>query len=327
MAEVTRRDFIKIFGGGVVGAGLAGGLISSLACGTKTETEEVEPVLQILKEVAANRPPVIWLQGAGCTGCSVSLLNSVHPDIAEILLKIISLNAHQTVMAATGSQALAVFEDAATNSAMAGQFYLVVEGAVPTAEEGKYAIFGEKTVREWVEDLGAKAAAVVAVGTCAAFGGIPASNPTQTNTGMKPVSEILTAANIATPVMNIPGCPPHPDWIVGSVAHVLLYGLPELDSYARPTLFYGDIIHRNCPRFYDFENERYAQKLGDEGCLVFLGCKGPIAHADCPQRQWNNGTKWCVGAQAPCIGCVQPEFPDGLSPLYSKVADEFLAAL
>ncbi|MBF0119489.1 MAG: hydrogenase small subunit [Desulfobacterales bacterium] len=312
--EFNRRNFIKIFGASAVGIGLAGGLNSTGAA----ESLNVEKVLPVLEKIVEDRQPVIWFQGAGCTGCSVSLLNTVHPDIAEVLTKIISLEAHQTVMASSGEQALGVFEEACEKKA--GKFILIVEGAVPTAENGRYGFFGEspkgeQTILSWVKKLGNAAKAVVAVGTCAAFGGIPSAQPNII--GAKSVAEVL-----GKQVVNVPGCPPHPDWIVGTLAHVLLFGLPELDEEGRPKLFYGNTIHANCPRYFDFENKRYANNLGDDGCLVFLGCKGPIAHADCSQRRWNNSVNWCIGSNAPCIGCVQPEFPDDISPLYTKLPDE-----
>jgi hydrogenase small subunit len=284
--------------------------------------ENVEKVLPVLEKIVAERQPVLWFQAAGCTGCTVSLLNSVHPDIAEILTKIISLEAHQTVMAAAGEKAVHVFEEAVEKKA--GKYLLIVEGAVPTAKHGHYGFFGEtkngeQTILTWITRLGQSAKAVVAVGTCAAFGGIPSAHPNII--GAKSVSQVL-----GTTVVNVPGCPPHPDWIVGTLAHVLLFGLPELDEFGRPRLFYDSVIHSNCPRYFDFEKEHYAKHLGDEGCLVFLGCKGPITHADCPNRHWNSGVNWCIGSNAPCAGCVQPEFPDKLSPLYAKLPDEKIYA-
>jgi hydrogenase small subunit len=310
---LTRREFIKIFGATAAGIGLAGVSVSGAMA-----AEKVAKVLPVLEKIAADRPPVIWFQGAGCTGCSVSLLNTVHPDIAEVLTKIISLEAHQTVMGATGQQALGVFEEAVEKKA--GKFILIVEGAVPTAENGLYGRFGEDekgdlTILSWIKRLGAAAKTVVAVGTCAAFGGIPAAEPNLI--GAKSVGAVLGKA-----VVNVPGCPPHPDWMVGTLAHLLLFGLPALDEFGRPKLFYGNVIHSNCPRYFDFEKQQYARHLGEEGCLVFLGCKGPVAHADCGQRLWNNGVNWCIGSKAPCLGCVQPEFPDKLSPLYAALPDE-----
>jgi len=312
---MTRREFLRIFGATAAGIGLAGGITSSVLAG-----EKAEKVLPVLKKIAADRPPVVWFQAAGCTGCSVSLLNAVYPDIAEVLTKIISLQAHPTLMAATGEGALGVFEEAVEKQA--GKYILIVEGAVPTAEKGLYGRFGEDergdlTLLDWVRKLGGAAKAVMAVGTCAAFGGIPAAEP-------NPIGAKSVGAVLGRKVINVPGCPPHPDWMIGTLAHLLLFGLPELDEYSRPRLFFREVIHFNCPRYYDFEKQRYARHLGDEGCLVFLGCKGPIAQADCSQRLWNNGVNWCIGSKAPCLGCVQPEFPDKLSPLYAALPEEKL---
>jgi hydrogenase small subunit len=111
---------------------------------------------------------------------------------------------------------------------------------------------------------------------------------------------------------------------VGTVAAILLDGLPrpeELDEFRRPKAFYGKLIHENCPRRAYFDEGKFAQKFSDEGCLYELGCKGPVTYADCPLRLWNNGTNWCIGNGAPCMGCVEPGFPDVVSPLYEKITD------
>jgi hydrogenase small subunit len=203
---------------------------------------------------------------------------------------------------------------------------LIVEGAIPKAEDGIYGAIGEKegravTMVQRVESLGSNALSVIALGTCAAFGGIPAADPNPT--GCVGVGEALRAANISTPVINVPGCPPHPDWLVGTLAHILLLGLPkaeDLDEYGRPKAFYGQLIHENCPRRAYYDEGKFAKKLGDPGCLYELGCKGPVTYADCPLRLWNNGVNWCIGAGSPCLGCVEPGFPDLVSPLYEKMA-------
>jgi len=127
--------------------------------------------------------------------------------------------------------------------------------------------------------------------------------------------------------VNVPGCPPHPDWFVGTVAGVLLNGLPgpeELDEHKRPKAFYGKLIHENCPRRAYFEEGKFARKFGDPGCLNELGCKGPVTYADCPLRLWNHGTNWCIGSGGSCIGCVEPGFPDLLAPFYQKLTDDAL---
>ena len=304
--RMTRRDFIRLCSGSAVGLGLSGMFIPD--------------VVKALEKAANGNPPVVWLQGQGCSGCSVSLLNTVHPSISEVLLKIISMRYHPTVMAAAGDLAISALDD--TIEKHEGEFILIVEGAIPTAHGGIYATLGESngkelTLLDWTRKLGSSAKAVVAVGTCASFGGIPSGAPNPT--GAKPVHRILDK-----PVINVPGCPPHPDWMVGTLAHVLLYGIPELDQFGRPVLFYGKNIHENCQNFSYYNEGKFAQKLGDDGCLMELGCKGPLAHADCYERHWNNGVNWCIGAKAPCIACCEPDFPDEIAPFYAKLPEEKL---
>lgn len=269
--------------------------------------------------------PVIWLQAASCSGCSVSVLNSGHPKIAELLLeelvpgRHINLRFQATVMAGAGEPALRVLEEA--EEALKGHFILVVEGAIPTAEGGFYGTLGEEPLAARAASLGRAAQAALALGTCAAFGGIFAAAPNPT--GCVGVGELFKKEGIEVPLINLPGCPPHPDWFVGTVVGLLISGLEglKLDEYRRPKLFYGKLIHENCPRRADFDEGKFAKHLSDEGCLYELGCKGPLTHADCPLRLWNSGTNWVIGCGAPCNGCVEPGFPDLVSPFYEKLQE------
>jgi len=281
--------------------------------------------------------PAIWIQGAGCSGCSVSVLNGVAPDIAAALLdeivpgKHLNLRFHPTVMAGSGEPAVKILEDAPRD--LDGGYVLVVEGGVQVAEDGAFCHVGERDGRgipftEHVEKLASKAMAVIALGDCAAFGGVPSVAPNPT--GSVGVSKFLASRGVKTPVVNIGGCPPNPDWFLGTVAHILLRGLPgadELDPWGRPKLFYGKLVHDNCQRRAWFDTGRFAKKPGDEGCLYLLGCKGPMTYADCPDRLWNAGTDWCVGAGAPCTGCAEARFFDRFGPVYEKVTDERLERL
>ena len=237
--------------------------------------------------------------------------------LADVLLKVISLQFHPTVMASEGEIALenlyAIAEE------YKGKFSLAVEGSIPVAANGKYCIVGEMkhkeiTMMDLVKDLGAKAGSVLAVGTCAAYGGIPAAKGNET--GATGVMKFFKTAGIKTPVVNIPGCPPHPDWIVGSIAHLLTKGLPELDDNGRPKVFFGENIHDNCSHVKEYDAGTLSAKLSDpKGCRIELGCKGPGTFADCYKRKWNSGLNWCVD-NAVCIGCVEPGFPDATSPFY-----------
>ena len=281
--------------------------------------------------MAVAKYPVIWLQGASCSGCSISVLNAVSPRIQNLLLDELvpghqlNLMFHATIMAGQGEPVIEVLKDTEKNRK--GGYILVVEGAIPTAEGGAYGSIGERsgkhlTVQQSVEELGKNAMLAIALGTCAAYGGIPAAKPNPT--ACKPVMTVFDEKGIETPVVNIPGCPTHPDWFIGTVSVILFSGAQalDLDQLGRPRLFFGQLIHENCPRRADFDKGKFAQKLGEPGCLYKLGCKGHYTYADCPVRQWNNGVSWCVKAGSPCLGCVEPEFPDGTSPMYEKITLE-----
>jgi len=310
---LSRRDFLKLCAGSAAAVSLSEMLLPHLL--------EAAP--------ASGNPPALWIQGASCTGCSVSLLNSEQPAIAKILTDVISLKYHPNVMGAAGDLALKVLDD----TEAAGGYFLVVEGAVPTKDNGIYCTVGEKDGKpvpfmDRVAELGSKAAAVLAVGTCAAFGGIPAAtyggNPTTHGgpTGCMGVLDFFKQKGITTPVINVPGCPPHPDWMVGSLAHFLLYKkLPPMDKYNRPTMFYGKIIHDNCPRRQYFDNSKFAKMFSEPYCLLELGCKGPFAACDAFNRQWNGGVNWCIKANGPCMACTDMNFPDGSSPIYQRYPD------
>jgi len=301
----NRREFLKLCAATAAGAG-----ISQL---------HIPEVVAALEKAAAGNPPVIWIQGSGDDGCFVSTLNAVHPSIADILLKIISLQYCPTVMAASGQNALSQLYAAAEKNK--GKFILVIEGAIPTKDNGLYCIIGQKdgkniTMLEAVNELGPKAKAVIALGACATHGGVSAGKPNPT--GAKGVRDVL-GKNIT--VINVPGCPPNPGCFVGTLVHLITYGVPELDEQGRPKMFYSDTIHQNCQNYSYYIDGKFATKFGEKGCLIQLGCKGPITYSDCPIRRWNNGAEWCIGAGGPCIGCYSLEFPDEISPFYTALPE------
>jgi hydrogenase small subunit len=210
-------------------------------------------------------------------------------------------------MAATGRGAVN-----AINNAVKGDYILAVEGGIPTAFGGAACILWTRegqdvTALAAVRDLAPNAKAVISVGTCASFGGIPSGNPNPT--GIQSVKAVTGGATI-----NIPGCPAHPDWVVWTIANLLAGSSPKLDSSGRPAALFSKTVHDQCPR----RDENWAGTLGQEGfCLRGIGCKGPNTRSDCPTRKWNKGTNWCVGANALCIGCTQSGFPDKFSPFFS----------
>ena len=307
--NITRRDFLK------ASAAITGALAL-----------KASGLLQLQKAIAAGvngGVPVIWLQGQSCTGCSVSLLNTIHyMKIDNLLVNTLNLKYHPTVMAAAGDLAVGAAEDTAPG------YVLVVEGAIPVADQGHYCHVWEDengvpvTMETAFNDFWPDANCILAVGTCACYGGIPAGKPNPTTAlGVNGTLNYLGIPEKRRPlVINIPGCPSHPDWIIGTVAALLAGNAPELDEDGRPIEFFGEHVHYHCP------NRRKGTKakvLGDSGCLAGLGCNGQLTHADCPVRKWNAseaggyGVNWCVGAGNPCQGCTEPEFPDGMSPFYT----------
>jgi hydrogenase small subunit len=275
--------------------------------------------------------PAIWLQAAGCSGCSISLLNAANPGIANVLLeqvvpgKHVSLLFHPSVQAASGTLAVDILVDAEKNRE---GYVLFVEGAIPeklTCAGGVDRDGKEKEMGALVVSLAKRAVAVLAVGNCATYGGIPAAAPNPA--GCRSVEDVLTDAGVKTPVVNVPGCPPHPDWMIGTLGSILLKGLPtaeDLDAFGRPKAFFGMMVHENCPRRPYFDAGKFARSHGEPGCLYELGCKGPVTYADCPLRQWNNGVNWCIKAGGPCLGCVEPGFPDIGPGLYRKITLDVL---
>jgi hydrogenase small subunit len=268
--------------------------------------------------------PLLWLQLSNCSGCSVSAINTLHPNIENILLDQIipqhqlSLKFQQTVMSASGELAIRALDE--THEKWKGKYILIIEGAIPTKDQGVYGTMGrtgdhEIRLVDHVRNLAPEAFAILALGTCAAYGGIPAAAPNPS--GAVGVGAFLASEGISTPLINIPGCPSHPDWFIGTVAHVLLLGLPEssqLDPHGRMKLFFGTTVHRACTNRDYMDEGIMAHKPGEPGCLLELGCKGPFTMADCPRRSWNSGVNWCIGSGGPCIGCTEPGFPDEFCP-------------
>ncbi len=250
------------------------------------------------------RPSVIWLQFQECTGCTESLLRSEHPTLDKLILEMISLDYHETLSAAAGHQAEEMRLTAMKENK--GKYILVVEGAIPVKDGGIYCKVGGKTAIELVKEVAADAAAVISIGSCASWGGMPSTSPNPT--GASSVGSVL-----GKPVVTIPGCPPNPYNFLSTVVHFLTFGaLPALDEKGRPKFAYGRLIHENCERRAHFDAGRFATQFGDEGhrqgwCLYKLGCKGPETYANCPSILFGDvGTgSWPVGTGHPCIGCTE----------------------
>ena len=285
---INRREFMQFCAATATTLGLSSGAEAAIAKAVDR----------------AKRPSVIWLHFQECTGCSESLLRAEHPTLEKLILDVISLDYHETLMAAAGHQA-----EAARKSAMKahkGKYILVVEGAIPVKDNGIYCKIGGHKAIDMLKECAADAAAVIAIGSCASWGGMPSTDPNPT--GASSVGDVL-----GKPVVTIPGCPPNPYNFLATVVHFLTFGsLPAVDQLGRPKFAYGRIIHEHCERRAHFDAGRFAMEFGDEGhrkgyCLYKLGCKGPETYANCPTIGFGDvgESNWPVGCGHPCIGCTE----------------------
>ncbi|HJW14305.1 MAG TPA: hydrogenase small subunit [Thermoanaerobaculia bacterium] len=288
-AAVDRRDFIRVCAMALAAVGLPYSAAAKAA-----------------RALAAKRlkPSVIWLHFQECTGCTESLLRTSHPAVSELILDLVSLDYHETLFAAAGRQAERALQRAMKENA--GKYILVVEGAIPTREKGIYCKIGDRTALEILRGAAGNAGAIIAIGSCASWGGVASADPNPT--GAAGVPAILEGRKIVT----IPGCPANPYNFLGTVLQYATFGtLPELDEKGRPRFAYGRTIHEHCPRRPHFDAGRFVQRFGDEGhrlghCLYKLGCKGPATHANCPVLHFGEVTDaWPVGIGHPCYGCTE----------------------
>lgn len=296
---VSRRDFLKYCAATAALFGLS-------------ELEFVTGVVHAL-ETSSKKPRVIWLEGQSCTGCTIALTQSC-PPIATIVLDKISLRYHGTIMAAAGNLSEKVLHDTIEE----GGFVLMVEGSIPTADD-RYCIVGGKPKRVVVEKAAEKAVAIIAVGACASYGGIPAATPSM-GAGLNKILPGKTVINLST-------CPVHPDHLAGTILYFLATGkAPALDKIGRPLVYFGQSIHDNCRRLSHFYARRFLVDWNDpkqkDWCVYMKGCKGPFTSSDCAIRRWNAGINFCIDCGAPCQGCAEPGFYAEMTPLYMVAEDK-----
>ncbi|MDA8161670.1 MAG: hydrogenase small subunit [Desulfobacteraceae bacterium] len=298
---LTRRGFLKGCAIAAAALGLSDAMIPRLAEAA----------------ASAQRPPVVWLHFQECTGCTEALLRASHPDIGRLILSLISLDYHETVMAAAGKQAEDALEG--TVKRYEGKFVCVVEGGIPTKDGGVYCKIGGRTAMDILKGVAPKAGAIIAIGTCATFGGIQAAMPNPT--GAVGVRDLIHDR----PIINISGCPPNPISFLGTVLNYLTFKrLPPTDQLGRPLFAYGRKIHDQCERRAHFDDGRYVERFGDEGhmngyCLYKVGCKGPETFSNCPAVRFNDVEVWPVLAGHGCVGCTEPGFWDTMTPFYERL--------
>jgi len=240
----------------------------------------------------------------------------MYPWIDELVLDILSVEYHETIMAAAGHQAEENLQTAIKK--YNGEFICVIEGAIATAYDGGYGKVGGRTFLEIAEEVCPRAKAVICLGTCSSYGGVQAAKPNPG--GYKGVGDALGIKTV-----NIPGCPPNPVNLVGTIVNYLLLGkLPEVDDKGRPLFAYGKTIHDQCPRRSHFENDEFVEEFGSEEakmgyCLYKMGCRGPETYNNCPTAKFHGGTSWPIQAGHPCLGCSEPDFWDTMTPFYQEI--------
>lgn len=273
----------------------------------ETARELLNRVREEINKGKLIRQNLVWLELTGCSGNIISLLNGSNPDFKYLISQMTNFIYDNSLMAAEGEKAMEKL------MGISGKEYiLAVEGAVATKNNGMYNVIGRWkgkpiTALSVIKRFGEKASHVIALGACASHGGVSAAKP-------NPSESVGVQSILKRKVIKLPGCPCHPDWFMGTLAHILLYGEPELDNRDRPVLFYSTLIHDRCPRRSYFDKGIFAQKLGEKTCMFKLGCRGPVTPIDCPIRKWNQYVNWPIEDDTPCIGCAQFGFPDKMEP-------------
>ncbi len=300
---ISRRQFMKFCTAVAIAMGMGPAYAAEVA---KTLTTK-------------RRPSVVYLHNAECTGCSEALLRTTGEfPLDKLLFDTISLEYQETIMAAAGDAAEKALHDAVTSP---HGFICIVEGAIPMGQDGIFGKVGNRTMLEINREilLSPNCKAIVSYGTCAAYGGIQAAKPNPTEA--KGIEGAIP--ELKGKVINVPGCPPNPINIVGTLVYFLQNNaIPPLDSVGRPELFFGASVHELCERLPHFEAGEFADSFDSEEarkgwCLYNLGCKGPSTYNNCPKVRFND-TNWPVGAGHPCIGCSEPDFWDQMSPFYES---------
>jgi NiFe hydrogenase small subunit HydA len=269
-------------------------------------------IADALVTAASQRPSVVWLNFASDTGCTEALIKATYPNAAQLILEILSLDYHETIMAAAGIQS----EEILAGALKRGDYILIIEGAIPTKKG--YGMIARREMIDIGKEFADKAKAVIAVGSCATWGGVPAGDPNPA--GLKGVREALGVQSI-----NLDLCPVNEGILVATIVDFLVTKrVPELDGHGRPKIFYGQTIHDQCERRGHFNAGRFVERFGSKEeelgyCLYKMGCKGPDTYANCSKFRYNDRVSWCIGAGAPCIGCGEPGWVDKFAGFYERL--------
>jgi hydrogenase small subunit len=323
MATVAERDVVK------------GG--QPPIAETQPETERGRLPLGPLKTIH-----VYWLAGMSCDGCTISVAGATNPGIEGLLAGVVPampkvILHHPVLSAEAGAEFVKPFRDAADGT-LGAPYVVVFEGSV--ADEriadrtgGYFSAMGVEAIADgegshpvptatWLKRMAPGAAATMAIGTCATWGGVPSAegNPTGAMSVMDFLGKDYRSA-FGLPVINIPGCAPQGDNFTETVFAVLLFlqglgPLPTFDELGRPAWLFRDTVHQGCTRAGFYEEGIFAKHYGDPECLVEIGCWGPVVNCNIVQRGAINHMGGCMKAGGVCIGCTMPGFPDKFSPFY-----------
>src|SRR5512143_2016509 len=297
----SRRDFLQF--------------CSWIAAAAGIQASGVTQVVHALDTKA--RPPVVWFHFQECTCCSESFIRSSHPIVSDVILDKISLDYTETLQAAAGHQAEEALH--ATMQKYRGEYLMLVEGSVPTADGGIYCCIGGRTALDIVTEASEGAKAIVAWGSCASNGCIQAARPNPT--AAAPIHRVVSGK----PIINVPGCPPIAEVMAGTIVHLLAFDrIPQLDGLGRPKAFYSRRVHDTCYRRPNYDAGLFVEAFDDENarrgyCLYKVGCRGPTTYNACAVTRWNNGVSYPIQSGHGCIGCSEKGFWDN-GPFYTHLA-------
>lgn len=292
-----------------------------------------------------------WLAGMSCDGCSVAVTGATNPSVESMLTGSVAalpkLILHHPVLSVEAGHEFVRNFELATEGKLGAPYVVVFEGSVAdetiaSKNGGYWSGMGMRkkedgenemiSTAEWLKRLAPGAAATIAIGTCATWGGVPAAVGNVTNS--MSVMDFLGAdyrSDLGLPVVNIPGCSPVGDNFTETVAAVLLFlqgigPLPEFDELGRPAWLYGETVHRKCVRAGYYEEGVFAENYGDKECLVEIGCWGPVVQCNITSRGAINHMGGCMNTGGICIGCTMPGFPDSFAPFYKRPPGTLLSS-
>ncbi len=289
---------------------------------------------------------LIWMVGGSCDGCTVAVSGGTHPRVEHLLRGILPglprIELIHTVISMESGPEWVQNLFMAERGELDAPYVITWEGSImdeSISGTGHWMGLGEDpqtgrqiTSLEWLDRLAPGAAAIIAIGTCATWGGIPAAKGNVTNSmGVMDYLGKDYRSAFGVPVVNVPGCSPVGDNYLETAAAVLLFlnglaPLPEFDELGRPAWLFGETVHRHCPRAGYYEEGVFAESYGDKECLVELGCWGPVVQCNIAERGIVDGHGGCMNMGGVCIGCTMPGFPDKFSPFYEVAPGSLISS-